>query len=736
MTDSEKLKQQDETRARIFDEARKSFDLCRSASSGVARTGLLWAAALAIIFITGLEPTLYTVTQTSTTLAEINSVRQDAIYRVLEKNRELISDLETLKNLEKFERCFPDEESRKQQQTKREEACKKYLLEDIEYNRKELEKLSTKDRKNNIDENKKALKEQAKNLNGIYADAIKKAESQDRNIGFNILGIEFKSPPLLAPLLWHIFCIGLLGYLSYTRENSIVAGAHGIQLLMQLQKNHSDVMADISGRLPTWTIHSLLPKFTNLEAKETYNDLDHESWISRIFGTRHEQILANICLVVVPLVLWVSATRAAWISLEFSHHLGPTWARALLPLVLVIIIVLMASISIWWVFGSNTFTWLKHISKGTLNGLIILALGIIVIGVIILFFPSRGIYFGLFLQNLLIWIAILFPLLLITIYVFYFHKNQIYRRSREIHTPSKSIISRRRLILIMSGLSGLSIVFLLQSPLEPKVGIKVGISRKTSKTRSLFPKLPSGFYSRISAKSDSSLKDLRTDSGESVGQKNSLGPSVLHYIGIDGLSSKRGQLPPAEKLRKTTPPRQIYSQNQCQFSEKLSKDQSSSLAPEPTDDTLPPTNSESTCCETDISPRVHLAAASWSFEEAALSILRSNSRIGDTKSREVCELLLCGIQHDIIYKCKTSNNRKKAKPSFRLYDLLAGVAVRYRQDDSFRQLLKIIDSSQYKLLFEPRIEKWKDVNGPWRQHWRNKKKPVVWKSSKLGAVVF
>ncbi len=725
MTDSEKLKHQDETRARIFDEARKSFDLCRSASSGVARTGLLWAAALAIIFITGLEPTLHTVTQTSTTLAEINSVRQDAIYRVLENNGKLILDEDALKNLKQFERCFPDENSREEQQNnlkEREDAEKivkqqqpnlkrkvkkilnpcEYGLEDFKYKREQLKELSTEDRDKSIDKNREVLKKQTEKLKNIYDDAIKKAESQDRNIGFNILGIEFKSPPLLAPLLWHIFCIGLLGYLSYTRENSIVAGAHGIQLLMQLQKTHGDVIADISGRLPTWTIHSLLPKFTNLEAKKTYNDLDHESWISRIFGTRHEQILANICLVVVPLVLWVSATRAAWISLEFSHHLGPTWARALLPLVLMIIILLMASISIWWVFGSNTFTRLKHISNGTLSGLIILVLGIIIIiVVIIIIFPSRGIYFGLFLQNLLIWIAILFPLLLITIYVFYSHKTQIYRRS--------SIISRRKFILIMSGLSGLSMAFLLESPLEPKVGIKVGISRKTSKTRSLFPKLPSGFYIRISedsgkAKSDSSLNYPTTDSGESVPQKNSLGSSVLHYIGIDGLSSKRGQLPPAEKLIKTDPPRQqIYSQNQC---------------------------------ETDISPRVHLAAASWSFEEAALSILRSNSRIGDTKSREVCELLLCGIQHDIIYKCKTSNNRKKAKPSFRLYDLLAGVAVRYRQDDSFRQLLKIIDSSQYKLLFEPRIEKWKDVNGSWRQHWRNKKKPVVWKSSKLGAVVF
>jgi len=68
---------------------------------------------------------------------------------------------------------------------------------------------------------------------------------------------------------------------------------------------------------------------------------------------------------------------------------------------------------------------------------------------------------------------------------------------------------------------------------------------------------------------------------------------------------------------------------------------------------------------------VHLAAASWSFEETALAILREGA-IGRKRIKEVCQLLWCGIQHDLLFKQLIKKERKKGRPSFRLYDLLAG----------------------------------------------------------------
>ena len=134
-------------------------------------------------------------------------------------------------------------------------------------------------------------------------------------------------------------------------------------------------------------------------------------------------------------------------------------------------------------------------------------------------------------------------------------------------------------------------------------------------------------------------------------------------------------------------------------------------------------------------PRVHLATASWSFEEEALAILREGA-IGRKRSEEVCQLLLCGIQHDLLFKQRIEKERKKGRPSFRLYDLLAGVSIRYRQETYFEQLLQLINcSEQQRLIFQTRIAKWEDVTSPWRQKWQNRKEPVTWKGNS-GAVVF
>jgi hypothetical protein len=154
-------------------------------------------------------------------------------------------------------------------------------------------------------------------------------------------------------------------------------------------------------------------------------------------------------------------------------------------------------------------------------------------------------------------------------------------------------------------------------------------------------------------------------------------------------------------------------------------------------------------------PRVHLATASWSFEEAALDILRQvavgRKKSGEVyellhdlerviglthdrrkKSGEVCELLLCGIHHDLVFKQRIN---KDGHPSFRLYDLLAGVSIRYEQKTYLEQLLKLIKDSKQQHIFQTRIQKWQDVTSPWRQRWRNRKEPITWKSNS-GAVVF
>jgi hypothetical protein len=146
--------------------------------------------------------------------------------------------------------------------------------------------------------------------------------------------------------------------------------------------------------------------------------------------------------------------------------------------------------------------------------------------------------------------------------------------------------------------------------------------------------------------------------------------------------------------------------------------------------------------------RMQLAASSWAFEEAAIHILsnpsttsvetdRVGKRFAPAQTKRVCQLLMSALVHDSIFKTRLPNPRKKGRLSFRLYDLLAGVSVRFKHHDHFAQLLQFIErlSPGERLLFQSRLGKWNDSRGGWRIKWRDRKVPIIWRSS-LGVVVF
>jgi len=69
-------------------------------------------------------------------------------------------------------------------------------------------------------------------------------------------------------------------------------------------------------------------------------------------------------------------------------------------------------------------------------------------------------------------------------------------------------------------------------------------------------------------------------------------------------------------------------------------------------------------------PRVSLATASYAYEHAALA------RIAAKDCALACQLLLAGIRHDQYFKQGT-----REEPSFRLYEMLAGVSLRFGQSN-------------------------------------------------------
>jgi hypothetical protein len=124
--------------------------------------------------------------------------------------------------------------------------------------------------------------------------------------------------------------------------------------------------------------------------------------------------------------------------------------------------------------------------------------------------------------------------------------------------------------------------------------------------------------------------------------------------------------------------------------------------------------------------RVNLATAAWTFERAALDCL-SGRPFQKSNVDKACRLLIAGINHTLLWK-----KQRASRPCFRLYDFLAGLAVRYRQEVYLQECIRMIDVGGLNEEFAARVEKWTDPASPWRKKWLSKK-PVAWHKTILSS---
>jgi hypothetical protein len=172
-------------------------------------------------------------------------------------------------------------------------------------------------------------------------------------------------------------------------------------------------------------------------------------------------------------------------------------------------------------------------------------------------------------------------------------------------------------------------------------------------------------------------------------------------------------------------------------------------------------------------PHINFSVASHALEKAALARIQA----GDKESAG--RLLLQAIRHDQFYKLAT-----KEDASLRLYDLLAGLSLRYGQQESFNEVIKLTRAAQQQMgqprrrstikrggrrrmragasvvspqktrrqpsafskwqkenkralkaahevqrrkFFETRLRKWAAADSPWKRRWRDTAKPMQWK---------
>ncbi len=103
------------------------------------------------------------------------------------------------------------------------------------------------------------------------------------------------------------------------------------------------------------------------------------------------------------------------------------------------------------------------------------------------------------------------------------------------------------------------------------------------------------------------------------------------------------------------------------------------------------------------------------LEAVALEQLNGKSK----NSKLAIGLLIAGIRYDN-HKHPTSTGR----PSYRIYDLAAGLALRYDSEE----LPRIIElaNMQHDKKLRKRIEKWSKKDSEWARKWSSRKREVLW----------
>ncbi|MBK6958072.1 MAG: hypothetical protein IPH22_06490 [Nitrosomonas sp.] len=121
-------------------------------------------------------------------------------------------------------------------------------------------------------------------------------------------------------------------------------------------------------------------------------------------------------------------------------------------------------------------------------------------------------------------------------------------------------------------------------------------------------------------------------------------------------------------------------------------------------------------------PHVHMSRTSATFELTALKYVKTE----DYKS--ACEALKTGIEYDSIVLTNVNKG-----PDFRLYDLLAGLAVRYELPTYLKDLSAQLSNnktsqttSRHRTALGDRLKKWQNPKNKWHAKWADKSKKIVW----------
>jgi hypothetical protein len=338
---------------RIKTLARKSFNEAREITNKAKKAATLWAIALIIAWVSGIEPMWQNIVASGQAFTKINASMQEAERLAMVRFRALVREKQEIEELKDFEREYPlphrDEESKRlarklnranerlerfkikrrgEEKTEEEKMASSerdqalYKWRSFATSKAKLDSLSIVEREKRLPDEGHWLQEEKGRLRHSYAEAKNQAQAQERNVNFSLFGLDFKAPPLVAPLFWCIFCGALLAYLARARAHSVDHCAQGFSLLAQLPSPSEDELANLTGRLPTWVaVPSLLNNVTAPKVRKDETCLVQEPWMDRCFSSLIECQLLPTLLFFSLCLVWLVQVRVSWIELELSRYL-------------------------------------------------------------------------------------------------------------------------------------------------------------------------------------------------------------------------------------------------------------------------------------------------------------------------------------------------------------------------------------------------------------------------------
>jgi len=282
------------------------------------RTALLWATALTIVWLSGLEATRSDLAPVFGALQANHSALQRLDRRLVAGPSPLEVDwqqrqLAALKS-HKGKSARPGREA------------------DLEREIKALERslASVPARQQRLSDLQKDLEKERAARKVVLQDLRQKR----RQVAFDILGQRFDVPPFYAPIVWNAFLVSLLLYLL-VRRNTILALS-----TQALAAADSSLPADVARRslltdLPWWI--APLPADLSTQASLAWH-------------------LANLAVVAGLGLIGLAQIRVCWVGLELSRWLATGRERAVLTLILSALLSATIAIACRWLRPQGTLS--------------------------------------------------------------------------------------------------------------------------------------------------------------------------------------------------------------------------------------------------------------------------------------------------------------------------------------------------------------------------------------------